>query len=375
MRPEKILKDVTVLNKVDNKLYKIMSVDNGIGIACLLEDGEIKESVSVKISEANAIAYRLIDNPNIPEIPVGYTVNNGILLKDGVPATEQGSLVINKIITCVPGKLLLAVLPREGMADYDDYVDMFSYKPSEDRFKKLIPVSIPMPEIVDVYDKYVVLKTSRTHVETEKDENNNDISNEYLDNSELIVYNGASNYISSYLNLDAPIDNIIKVRNSENIPTWVIEYTKMAESHDYCDEDDYDEYDEDYDDNEDNVRDVISTGKLIDRDDIKAEMIALNGNSLMRLNSINIPTHIKSVSIGWNNADFIRLEDRIMIGEYVDKIITDPKIMVAVEGYNWIVDTTKENDITRIALANDQMEVKYIVIHTTSDRGDIITIE
>lgn len=110
-------------------------------------------------------------------------------------------------------------------------------------------------------------------------------------------------------------------------------------------------------------------------DHIKAEMIALNGGTLMRLNSINIPSHIKSVSIGWNSADFIRLEDRIMIGEYVDKIITDSKIMSAVEGYDWIVDTSKEDNVTRIALANDNMEIKYIVITETSDRGDVVKVE
>lgn len=183
--------------------------------------------------------------------------------------------------------------------------------------------------------------------------------------------------------LDAPINNVITVRNSMNVPTWVIEYTEQVCDNNYynpdCDcgydcENDCGDYDEcnncDY-----HLDTITNTKELIEMDHIKAEMIALNGGTLMRLNSINIPSHIKSVSIGWNSADFIRLEDRIMIGEYVDKIITDSKIMSAVEGYDWIVDTSKEDNVTRIALANDNMEIKYIVITETSDRGDVVKVE
>ena len=333
------------------------------------------------ISSSNAIAFRLISNPNIPDIPDGYSVEDGILLKDGVAATQQGSLVIKSIVTSVPGKLLLSVLPRENTTEHDDYIDLFAYKPDEDKFKKLIPVSIPMPEVIGVCDKYVILKTSYTHFETKKDFNGKDIFAEYFDNAEIIVYDGAKNYISSYLMLDAPINNVITVRNSMNVPTWVIEYTEQVCDNNYynpdcgydCENDcgDYDECNNcDY-----HLDTITNTKELIEMDHIKAEMIALNGGTLMRLNSINIPSHIKSVSIGWNSADFIRLEDRIMIGEYVDKIITDSKIMSAVEGYDWIVDTSKEDNVTRIALANDNMEIKYIVITETSDRGDVVKVE
>lgn len=383
MRENKILENITVLNKVDNRQYLITSVTDGVGTACLLENGEVNEDISVMISSSNAIAFRLISNPNVPDIPDGYSVEDGILLKDGVAATQQGSLVIKSIVTSVPGKLLLAVLPRENTTEHDDYIDLFAYKPDEDKFKKLIPVSIPMPEVIGVCDKYVILKTSYTHFETKKDCNGKDIFAEYFDNAEIIVYDGAKNYISSYLMLDAPINNVITVRNSMNVPTWVIEYTEQVCDNNYynpnCDcgydcENDCGDYDEcnncDY-----HLDTITNTKELIEMDHIKAEMIALNGGTLMRLNSINIPSHIKSVSIGWNSADFIRLEDRIMIGEYVDKIITDSKIMSAVEGYDWIVDTSKEDNVTRIALANDNMEIKYIVISETSDRGDIVKVE
>ena len=381
MRENKILENVTVLNKVDNRQYLITSVTDGVGTACLLENGEVNEDISV--SSSNVIAFRLISNPNIPDIPDGYSVEDGILLKDGVAATQQGSLVIKSIVTSVPGKLLLAVLPRENTTEHDDYIDLFAYKPDEDKFKKLIPVSIPMPEVIGVCDKYVILKTSYTHFETKKDCNGKDIFAEYFDNAEIIVYDGAKNYISSYLMLDAPINNVITVRNSMNVPTWVIEYTEQVCNNNYynpnCDcgydcENDCGDYDEcnncDY-----HLDTITNTKELIEMDHIKAEMIALNGGTLMRLNSINIPSHIKSVSIGWNSADFIRLEDRIMIGEYVDKIITDSKIMSAVEGYDWIVDTSKEDNVTRIALANDNMEIKYIVITETSDRGDVVKVK
>ena len=68
MRENKILENVTVLNKVDNRQYLITSVTDGVGTACLLENGEVNEDISVMISSSNAIAFRLISNPNIPDI-------------------------------------------------------------------------------------------------------------------------------------------------------------------------------------------------------------------------------------------------------------------------------------------------------------------
>ena len=120
MRENKILENVTVLNKVDNRQYLITSVTDGVGTACLLENGEVNEDISVMISSSNAIAFRLISNPNIPDIPDGYSVEDGILLKDGVAATQQGSLVIKSIVTSVPGKLLYSVLPRENTTEHED---------------------------------------------------------------------------------------------------------------------------------------------------------------------------------------------------------------------------------------------------------------
>ena len=112
MRINKIKTNVTVLNKVDRKNYQIINIDGSgdsiKGTAKLIkEDGSLDASVTAVITANNAIAYKLIDDPNIPDVPTGYTVENGILLKNGVPATEQGSLVINNVIAGVAGRLIL----------------------------------------------------------------------------------------------------------------------------------------------------------------------------------------------------------------------------------------------------------------------------
>lgn len=382
MRSNKILENVTVLNKVDNQRYKIIKVVDGVGTAALInpEDESLDETKTVTITPDNAIAYRLINNPNLPEVPLGYSVKGGILMRDLEQVTQQGEIVIDKIITAVPGKLLLAVVPREPK---DGYIDLFSYIPEEDKFKKLIRRSIPMPEVIGTDKEYVFLKSCRIRTEEYEGDNKEKLTRELLEFSELIAYDGARDYIASYITFDTPIENIIPVRNSENIPAWVIESSKTLKDCD-CDNEDEDE-DTDYDEDEadedcGNCRNTCEHCNTCETalEDLNGEYVAtmtgFSGCSFMRMNTIRIPSHVKSVSIGYKKADLIRLEDRIMIGGYADKIITAANIISAIDGYNWIVDTTTEDNELRISLANDNMDVKTIVVKSTRDRGDVISL-
>lgn len=385
MRSNKILENVTVLNKVDNQRYKIIKVVDGVGTAALInpEDESLDETKTVTITPDNAIAYRLINNPNLPEVPSGYSVKGGILMRDLEQVTQQGEIVIDKIIAVVPGKLLLAVVPRESK---DGYIDLFSYIPEEDKFKKLIRRSIPMPEVIGTDKEYVFLKSCRIRTEEYEGDNKEKLTRELLEFSELIAYDGARDYIASYITFDTPIENIIPVRNSENISAWVIESSKTLKDCD-CDNEDEDE-DTDYDEDEadedcGNCRNCRNTCEHCNTyetalEDLNGEyvatMIGFSGCSFMRMNTIRIPSHVKSVSIGYKKADLIRLEDRIMIGGYADKIITAANIISAIDGYNWIVDTTTEDNELRISLANDNMDVKTIVVKSTRDRGDVISL-
>lgn len=372
MRSNKILENVTALNKVDNQRYKIIKVVDGVGTAVLInpEDESLDETKTVTITPDNAIAYHLINNPNLPEVPSGYSVKGGILMRDLEQVTQQGEIVIDKIIATVPGKLLLAVVPREPK---DGYIDLFSYIPEEDKFKKLIRRSIPMPEVIGTDKEYVFLKSCRIRTEEYEGDNKEKLTRELLEFSELIAYDGARDYIASYITFDTPIENIIPVRNSENIPAWVIESSKTLKD---CDCDNEDEADEDCG-NCRNTCEHCNTCETALEDlngEYVATMIGFSSCSFMRMNTIRIPSHVKSVSIGYKKADLIRLEDRIMIGGYADKIITASNIISAIDGYNWIVDTTTEDNELRISLANDNMDVKTIVVKSTSDRGDVISL-
>lgn len=384
MRSNKILENVTVLNKVDNQKYKIIKVIDGIGTAALInpEDESLDETKTVTVTPDNAIAYRLINNPNLPEVPLGYSVEDGVLMRDNGQVTQQGEIVIDKIITAVPGKLLLAVVPRESK---DGYIDLFSYVPEEDKFKKLIRHSIPMPEVIETDKEYVFLKSCRTSTEEYEGENKEKLTRELLEFSELIAYDGARDYIASYITFNTPIENIIPVRNSENIPAWVIESSKTLKdcNYDNEDEDYYDNYDEGEEDDCGNCRKYRNACEHCNtcetvlqglNGEYVATMIGFSGCSFIRMNSIRVPSHVKSVSIGYKKADLIRLEDRIMIGGYADKIITAANIISVIDGYNWIVDTTAEDDELRISLADDNMNVKTVIVKSTRDRGDVISV-
>ena len=164
--------NVVVENKINNRIYKIVDFDGTRAVANQVDPatGEINsDAPTVTINEGNAIAFRFLNNPNVPEIPFGITVEDGILTRDGQPVTEQGAIKVEAILSEVPGKLLLAVKSR-----VDDLVDLMSYSVTRDRFNKL-KEAVPMPEVIKVISDIketkdrttfkVVLSYSKTHME------------------------------------------------------------------------------------------------------------------------------------------------------------------------------------------------------------------
>lgn len=88
----------------------------------------------VTITEKNALAFRILRDPEPYPIPEGYSVRDGILIKDGKPACAQGEFFFIKLLNVWPDCILLAARTK-GMADGD--IVLVSYRVSCDRFKKI----------------------------------------------------------------------------------------------------------------------------------------------------------------------------------------------------------------------------------------------
>lgn len=338
MKTSKIKENVTMMNKVNGNKYKITSVNNAVGLAyALLPDGSIDETIKpVVIDENNAIAFRLVDDPNVPDVPQGYSVNNGVLFKAGTPATQQGSLVIKRIIAEVPGRLILAVEPREPREPREGYMDLMTYTVEGDKFNKLIRASIP-----EVYDAdltcegKVYLTYSRTYVKDFED-NGKTVSKTVFDAAAVMLYDIKSDRIESHYMSPAPIDTIISVKNSSDLAVITS-----------ADVDD------------DGV--VVPASLLVTQ--LSDELEELSETPVETLPEVISKAMYSLIKAG----NVFYLEDC--------EVKVPAAAVTELTGYDLVVDITRKENQKRVALVNDNMEVKILVIESTRDRGNIITVE
>ena len=335
MKTSKIKTNVVVMNKVNGYKYKIVSVNNAEGVAYLLqEDGSLDNTKQTLINENNAIAFRLVDDPNIPDVPVGYSVNNGILLKAGTPATQQGSLVIKRIIAEVPGRLILAVEPREPR---EGYMDLMTYTVEGDKFNKLIRASIP--EVYDaglICEGKVYLTYSRTYAKDFED-NGKTVSKTVFDAAAVMLYDIKNDRIESHYMSPAPIDTIVSVKNSSNIA--------VITSADVDDDG------------------VVVTASSLLVTQLSDELEELSETPVETLPEVISKAMYSLIKAG----NVFYFEDR--------EIKVPAAAVTELTGYDLVVDITRKENQKRVALVNNNMEVKILVIESTRDRGNIITVE
>ena len=357
MRENKIKTNVKVLNKVDGKYYKITSVTGtatgsdvrGTAVEVDNNDQIVDDGSITAINVNNAIAFRLVDDPNVPDVPEGYSVSaEGRLLDaDNKQVTEQGALVIKDIIAAVTGRLLLAVAPREPR---DGYIDLMSYTIETDKFNKLIRNSIPEPRLFaeDNDNTRIFLMYSRTFTQDRKEDDGTVVTDTIFDSSAAVTYNYKTDRISSTCTFDRPIKGI------DSILSTGTSMKKFAF-----------EFDTAVDDN--NIVTAIEEGMDI-------TILQDDWDELEVVDSIHVSGKPVVITDTPHHNIVIKTDDTIYINRQGYKLNAD--IMAELAGYNICVDVTVKDHVKRIALVEAlSMKVKILVITSTMDRGNVITVE
>lgn len=359
MRENKIKTNVKVLNKVDGKYYKITSVtgtgSDVRGTAVEVDNnGQVVDDGSITaINVNNAIAFRLVDDPNIPDVPDGYFVSaEGLLLdSDNKQVTEQGALIVKDIIAAVPGRLLLAVAPREPR---DGYIDLMSYTTETDKFNKLIRNSIPEPRLYaeNNDNTRIFLMYSRTFTQDRKEDDGTVVTDTIFDSAAAVTYDYKTDRISSSCPFDRPIKGIYSILNTAvNMKKFAFEFDTVV------------------DDN--NIVTAIEEGMDITilQDDWDDDWAGLEV-----VDSIHVSGKPVVITDTPHRHTVIKTDDTIYINRQGYKLNAD--IMAELAGYNICVDVTVKDHVKRIALVEAlSMKVKILVITSTMDRGNVITVE
>lgn len=346
MRIQRLRMGLELFNKVNGKEYKVVEVDGATGTAAeMIRDPET-DVVSigngkVTITEKNALAFRILEDPEPYPVPEGYSVEDGVLLKDGEPACAQGGFSFVKICAQCQDFLILAAKVK-GMKDGG--IILASYQVSRDLFRKLTEV----PENIvflgyagEDMEKAVFLFSTTEGKETEVNgEKKHERS--FKETAMVVIKRGM---LCTVANFPIPVtaeDCFIKPIPGNGEGDFGLFLASDAEEKD---------------------------GVLVPRKE--RLWCAAHSQNPYHADTFSYDGDIRA---DWSPAycDFVirgkkmlRFRDFVAEGPAVDKL----------NGYGTLIDLTKERYTYKLTFSNEGYEFKTLVSQSTRDRGYIVTVE
>lgn len=138
----------------------------------------------VNMTEKNAICFRVIKDSYENLAAENWYISDGVLVKNGHPAAEQGEIEIDHILAIFPRKILLGVKAGE------DKISLMYFDPNyvgKEFRPALKGIMIPIPQKVTLANDNLLLYYSRTHME-EKGEGDEKTTEEIVDASGYVIY-------------------------------------------------------------------------------------------------------------------------------------------------------------------------------------------
>lgn len=357
---KKILNGAVIRDKMTQEV--LTCVGNGMA--------EDKDGVQVALKDD--VFYTILKEGKDTDIPTGYTIVNGVLLKDGVAATNQGALILKDILKAVPGHILVSAQPlHKG----EGKMDIFSYTPSSDEFKKLAgDVDEKETVITNVTDDLFIFQTLRTSkVTVEKEDGGEPDIYRGVDGARMNLYSAEKNRIVCYEDtlegaslLPDPVPYLIKSHptEDEDFVQTVIVFTSNRK-YDSIDDEDYihvinEESDAGIVGFAVNVNDDLDPTferrksrefQLHGVDEVTSITETDNGSLLVKGSNVIYYTN----DSGWR------------------KVISAPEVAEAA-GFDYLLDCeVKENCLT-FTLGNKDYETCIIKSEKTDDRGPVVTV-
>lgn len=338
----------------DDKLVKLTEI---------VPETEEREAKTLELPMETAKKVLKVDyDPRTEEVPAGYSVADGILLKDGEPATAQGQLEFVDVLTVMAGEVILTAKTKDKETGK---VEVFSYRPLEDKFEKLTyPVS--MIRVIEELSDENRLIAEITQVSEKMAIDDDD---EYIlkdgkkvvlpDTSmELMIHTGGIGF--EFVNIDGSVDRVMPVENAEG--AYAIESDSILT---------YDEY-------------GCGTRQLKDRDRTKVTIYSVDsdmdwGHPICELTSTSVPGKLLAATATkcMSTNDFVLRTENTL---YVENRGHNPRMITNaalknIDGYKYLVSADIRNGSEEYVLADKDYNMVTVRKTKTYDRGDIITVE
>lgn len=357
-----LVNGMKVLDLVTGIKYEV-SVSDMVNLTEVIPEGEDREPRTMQLPvEAAMKVLKVLYDPRENEVPDGYTVADGVLLKDGEPATAQGQLEFIDVLTVMAGEIILTAKTKDKT---DGKVEIFAYRPLDDKFLKLTyPVSAVrvIEELSD--ENRLIAEITQTEEKVALDDEGEDILKDgekviLVDTSmELMIH--IRGIKAEFVDIDGPVDRVMPVENADGI--FAVESDSILT---------YDEY-------------GCGTRQLKDRDRTKVTIYGVDadidmdwGPSICDLANTSVPGKLTAATKSAATGDFIlRTENTLYVQNrgHNSRVVT-AAVLKTVPDAKYLIDADIRNGSETYVLADGDYNVVTVKKTKTYDRGDIITVE
>lgn len=308
---------------------------NEVPLYCI--DGQSE----VNMTEKNAICFRVIKDSYENLAAENWYVSDGVLVKNGHPAAEQGEIEIDHILAIFPRKILLGVKAGE-----EDKISLMYFDPNYEgkEFRPALKgITIPVPQKVTLANDNLLLYYSRTHME-EKGEGDEKTTEEVVDASGYLIYDQEGNML------------------------------------------DHDEYDTESEDHEIDTplgKYVLSTNNfIVFQGEFNGEPFTnIYSGEYSELRSIDLASKASSAEENVDGFLLIKTADELaVISDSGNELVLKPskqlsKALGQLHGYDILVDYCNKGRYFILTFASSSYEVKTLKGTFTSDIGLVLTVE
>lgn len=316
------------------ELFLKTLAENDVPLYCI--DGQSE----VTMTEKNAICFRVIKDSCENLAAENWYVSDGVLVKNGHPAAEQGEIEIDQILAIFSRKILLGVKAGE------DKISLMYFDPNY-AGKEFRPVQkgikIPVPQKVTLLNDNLLLYYSKTHME-EKGEGDEKTTEEVVDASGYLIYDQEGNML------------------------------------------DHDEYDTESEDHEIDTplgKYVLSTNNfIVFQGEFNGEPFTnIYSGEYSELRSIDLASKASSAEENVDGFLLIKTADELaVISDSGNELVLKPskqlsKALGQLHGYDFLVDYCNKDRYFILTFASGSYEVKTLKGTFTSDIGLVLTVE
>lgn len=321
----------------DNKreLFQREIEKNEVPLYCIDVQSE------VNMTEKNAICFRVIKDSYENLAAENWYISDGVLVKNGYPAAEQGEIEIDQILAIFPRKILLGVKAGE------DKISLMYFDPNyvgKEFRPALKGIMIPIPQKVTLANDNLLLYYSRTHME-EKGEGDEKTTEEVVDASGYLIYDQEGTML------------------------------------------DHEEYDTEPD--EDHEIDTPLGKYVLSTDNFIVFQGEFNGKPFTNiysreyneLRSIELASKVSSAEENVDGFLLIKTADELaVVSDSGNELVLKPskqlsKALDQLYGYGYLVDYCNKGRYFILTFASGSYEVKTLKGTFTSDIGLVLTVE